>query len=182
MARRQRRRLRERHGAPRRLAPREHERPTRSIDNTSHGEACRELRLAKPVTPATVDELERLGIDGARRAQARRWRRCLYLFDYVAERLEAVRLIEREYVTFELFPWGGRHGDEAIRLLSDREAGRAVLAAVCTPSARKQLSWAWDSLHEYADGPVPGDDYWWREGPLGTLREGLWFTGWLNAL
>lgn len=184
MGRRQRRRLRERHGGqrPPRLARRQHERPERSIDNTPHSQARRELRLADPVTPATVDELERLGIDAATRAEARRWRRCRSdICDYAVERLEILGLVERRYVTFELFPWGGRHGDDAIRLRSDRETGRAVLAAVCTPSARDQLSREWELLHEYAAGPVPGDDYWWREGPLGVLREGLWFTGWLHA-
>lgn len=185
MGRRQRRRVREGRAdsRPARLARRQHERPTRAIDNSPTGQACRELRLAEPATPATVEELDRLGVGAELRAQARRWRRChCDVCDYAVERLALLGLIERRLVTFARFDWGGRLCDQALRLVRDRETGRAVIAAVCTPSAREQLLWAWETLHEYASGPVPGDDHWWREGPLGVLREGVWFDGWLQAL
>lgn len=177
MGRRRRRRLREAgHTRPTRRS-----RPSRGIDQSPGGQAAAALRLAEPIAPMTVAELDRLGVGAGARAEARRWRRCTWVVDYGVERLEALGLLETEWLKMPAYD-GGELGDWQIRLLRDRLTGRAVLAAVCTPSAREQLDWLWDTLHEYAAGSIPGDDYFWRAGPRGVLADGFWFSGWLRAL
>jgi len=174
MGRRQRRRLRDAHG-PR--APR----PRRRIDHSPWGEAAQAERLAAPAAPASLEQLERLGVDAELRARARRWRRCKWAIDAGVPRLVALGLIETTWLTLTVFE-PDDHGDWRIRLLLDRPTGRAVMAGVCTPSAREQLDWLWDTLCEYAAGAGPGDDYYRRLGAEGVLDDGLWYSGWLAAL
>lgn len=117
-----------------------------NIDRSFAGNRARERRLATPPRELLADELATLGHDATSIAACRR-RRPPQWIDTGFEQLDQAGLI-KQYVTWD----EERYDHEFELLITDRELGRAVLAALYGPATFRRLDPLWDGLHEFAGG------------------------------